>query len=457
MNLQLPREFGIIPETDEFLKLWPHRFDYIYSPQGLKPDWRTESRHPLGDRLIMEGLYHYGIRFGGSTSYIMIDIDSDSRYHPNQDSMALGRIMTALAPAGFLAKLACTSSYSGGIHLYLPWNGAINTWTVANAIDALLRSNGFIIAPGVLEIFPNRKTSAATLYNAHRLPMSQGSYMLNDGLDYVVGDREEFARRWDWIAERNLVRAANLEAIARRLTRHSYKLTQSATKFLGDLDAEIEVGWTGPGQTNKLLGRIALRGYCFGHIIEGEDPLHGHRLEKYICQTARLLPGFSEFCGHQREIETKAKFWARSVEASARYFPYAVGKRSQTEIDRDRELGNPWNVLQMQLARLRIKEALAELLGLSTLPATARSRLEALMEFGIAADTLYRHKDLWHPNYLNDPSPMDIPEEKMPTSLLGRGGWITFRGKRSSPNLAKSTYKQGGSTGWDGDSGDPDD
>jgi hypothetical protein len=77
-------------EENEFLSLFPHRFDYIYALHphpGDTPDWLTESRHPLSDRLIQQGGYLHGVRFSSETCYALLDIDINSRYHPSQDPM----------------------------------------------------------------------------------------------------------------------------------------------------------------------------------------------------------------------------------------------------------------------------------------------------------------------------------------------------------------------------------
>jgi hypothetical protein len=437
------------PRTTNFLNLFPHRFDYIWASHGIgKPAWKTEHRHPLHDSLINQGTYIYGVRFGRCTSYAMLDIDAHSPYHPNQDPLAIGRILAALEPTGLIAHIICTSSYSGGLHLYFPWSGPLRSWTVANAIDASLRSAGFTLSGGILETFPNRKSSAETSYTAHRLPMGQGSYLMNKSLEHIVGDREEFARLWDFAAGQNSVEEAELEHIIKCLSRATYKLSRTALKFLGDLDAEIEPGWSGHGQTNRILGRIAMRGYCFGHIVEGEEPLEGHKLARYICQTARSLPGFDEFCRHRHELERKAEFWARSVESSPRYFPFGIGKVSKPiepgEGDRSPGgyEGNAWNILQMQIARLKIRDAIAVLLEDGILAVGIRDRLGQLMMAGLSADTLYRHRDLWHPEAM-EPDP-EIPPIA-PTSLLPPIGWINPRGRGYSLYLAKQAYKQGGS------------
>lgn len=68
-----------------FLALFPHRYDYIWadhSNPGAKVEWQTETRHPLSDRVIHQGSYLYGVRFGAETRYCLLDIDAGSAYHP---------------------------------------------------------------------------------------------------------------------------------------------------------------------------------------------------------------------------------------------------------------------------------------------------------------------------------------------------------------------------------------
>ena len=58
-----------------------------------------------------------------------------------------------------------------------------------------------------------------------------------------------------------------------RLKRNKYALSTKAESFLNDLNADIETGWTGSVQTNRLIGRIAQRSYIFGHILHSLDRL----------------------------------------------------------------------------------------------------------------------------------------------------------------------------------------
>lgn len=87
--------------TDEFLSLFPHRYDYIWAEHPhpkAKVEWQTETRHSLSDRVMQQGAYLYGVRFGAQTAYCLLDIDAGSTYHPNRDPFAISRIIAALEP-----------------------------------------------------------------------------------------------------------------------------------------------------------------------------------------------------------------------------------------------------------------------------------------------------------------------------------------------------------------------
>jgi hypothetical protein len=448
-NLNQQSLFVFIPEADTaFFQLFPYRFDYIYANQGFQPAWRTETRHALSDRLIDQGAHLFGVRFGFETRYAMIDIDGGSLYHPNSDPLAIGRMIAALEPLGIVATVPINSSYSGGLHLYFPLDQALKSWELGTAIGVLLARAGFAIAPGQLEIFPNRKTSPEQRYNAHRLPLQSGSYLLDDDFCPVFTSREEFVRRWQLAAEKNDSDQGAIDQVLKLYHRQDYRLTKEANKFLQDLDAEIEVGWTAHGQTNHILGRIALRGYVFAHVVEECDrPLEGRSLANYICDTARRLPGFTEWCRHQGDLVQRAWDWVRSVEASPKYFHYGTDLAIETSNASDSarsEGGTAWNMLQSQLARLRISEAIGDLLDKESLPTGIRERLLAITNYGISPQTLYNHLDLWHPEHLADPSPLDpSPAPDQDKSLLPLIGWITAQGKVLSDFTPSQLYKIG--------------
>jgi hypothetical protein len=112
---------------DEFLALFPYRYDYIWSkrPQpGEKPSWTTENRHPLSDRLLRQGKYLYGVRFGQTTNYLLLDLDVQSHYHPDRNPQALHRLTTALEGMGLVPPDDCSSSSDRRWHGVKPVGGA---------------------------------------------------------------------------------------------------------------------------------------------------------------------------------------------------------------------------------------------------------------------------------------------------------------------------------------------
>lgn len=401
------REWG-----DAFLSLFPHRFDYIFAPHanpGETPAWQTESRHPLSDRLIQQGAFLYGVRFGAETNYCLLDIDIGSCYHPKHDPLAISRIAAALEPLGLVSYVACTSSYSGGLHLYFPFQNVQSSWQLAIALACLLENTGFKLKPGQLEIFPNPKPYALggnlSLFNAHRLPLQSGSYLLNEAWEPIWSDTQSFVNQWKLAQKRNDIDTQALKQIIKQAKRKHFGISGKAEKFINDLNAEIEVGWTGYGQTNRLLGRITMRAYIFHHLLSGGEPLQGDALIHEIVEIAQSLPGYHEWCRHQHEIEQRAEEWARCVENS-HYFHFGSQSQKPKPEERDPELtaaidqAPSWNQRQSAATRDRIRRAIADLLEQGTLPAKATARFQALLQYGIGGASLYRHRDLWHPHHL---------------------------------------------------------
>jgi hypothetical protein len=407
-------QFQYVQEQgNEFLSLFPHRFDYIWAEHpdlDETVEWKTERRHPLSDRLIRQGSYLYGVRFGAETNYCLLDIDAGSVYHPKQDPFAISRIVAALEPLGLVNYVACTSSYSSGLHLYFPFQQAQSSWQLAIVLACLLESAGFKIQSGQLEIFPNPKPYATdgslSLFNAHRLPMQVGSYLLDEVWQPIWSDTQTFVVQWKLIQHCNNIDSKALKQILKQAKRKHFGLTGKAEKFINDLNAEIELGWTGYGQTNRLLGRITMRAYIFHHTLSGVEPLKGEALVDEIVKTAQSLPGYQEWCRHQHEIEHRAREWARCIENS-HYFHFGDRIKKPELNPQDPELvaaidqSPSWNQRQSTAARERIRRAIADLLEKNSLPVQATARFRALLEYGIGGASLYRHRDLWHPSYFD--------------------------------------------------------
>jgi hypothetical protein len=411
---------SIQERDDQFLSLFPHRYDYIWAVHpnpGAKPDWQTETRHPLSDRVIQQGSYLYGVRFGKETHYALLDIDTNSRYHPRQDPLAIDRIVHTLEPLGLVSHLTIQSSHSGGLHLYFPFEQAQPSWKIALAISTLLENAGFKLYPGQLEVFPNPRPylveGKPNLFNSHRLPLQIGSYLLDRDYQPVSYSQARFVEQWGYAIQRNDVETQSLDRLLHQLQRRCFKLSGKADKFLNDLNSEIEIGWTGYGQTNRLLGRIAMRAYVFHHVIHGGEPLTSDRLIQKIVKVAQSLPGYQDWCQHQHEIEHRASEWASCVESS-HYFHYGDRPTKPTTVPIDAtEPKLSWNQQRSEDARDRIKTAIADLLNQSALSIKTTDRFKQLLNYGIGGGSLYRHRDLWHPEFLN-PELQDSDDIKTP-------------------------------------------
>lgn len=437
--------------SDAFLALFSHRFDYIWAehPSLDAPvDWKTESRHPLSDRLIQQGAYLYGVRFGAETNYCLLDIDAGSVYHPQHDPFAISRMTAALESLGLVRYIACTSSYSSGLHLYFPFQHAQSSWQLAIALACVLENAGFKLQPGQLEVFPNPKPysidGTPSLFNAHRLPLQAGSYLLNDAFQPIWSDSHHFAKQWSLLQQCNVIDGKTLKQILKQVRRKHFGISGKAEKFVNDLNAEIELGWTGSGQTNRLLGRITMRAYIFHHMLAGGEPLKGAALVSEIVETARSLPGYTEWCNHQHEIEQRAEEWTRCIEGS-HYFHF--GNQPRKPKPEDPELiaaidqTPSWNQRQAAATRDRIRHAIANLLETNQLPIRPTARFQALLTYGIGGASLYRHRDLWHPQHFgidalpqeekaelpveNPPDPPTLQTDSQLKSAEGASNWLS--------------------------------
>jgi hypothetical protein len=411
---------------EPFLKLWPHRFDFLYAPHpepNTAPNWRTERRYPLADRTIEQGEQLHGVRFGKTTAYVMIDIDWGSAYHPHRHADKICRIRQAMESIGLVESLVCTSSDSGGLHLYFPLDVAQKSYAIGIAVTALMERQGLKVKPGQLEVFPNARPYCRSgfppLFNGHRLPMQNGSLLLNQNLEPLLwSDRDTFAQHWQRAQQRNQVDQVTIQRLV-KTRRQKFAVTTSAEKFLNDLNATIQEGWTSSGQTNHILGRIAMRSYIFGQVLYAAEPLTGEALVEDIVKTAKQLPGYEEYCNHHHDLEARARYWGRSIEQSSHYFPYGRKDLKVMNLETPTKENNRdlWNQKQSNEARQRIQAAIADLLNKEKLASQTTARFNQLTEYGIGGSTLYKHKDLWNPQTLQVEQPPERTLEN-PRNLL---------------------------------------
>lgn len=390
-----------------------NRWDFIYAPvadpgqpaqkevdwqtEHLKPQWKTERRYPMKSRV----LYHrwadpaeiLGVRFDHTTEYGLLDIDVESQYHPNQNPDAIAEIQIALETIGITRTVLVRSSWSDGLHLYFPLNGAVNTFNLAVAVKFCLQTQGYEVKEGQLEIFPNDKSYGVVtkiLYKGHRLPLQpeSGSWLLDDDLQAVSNQLNDLFQVWDIAAigqDMGELSSALLIARQNRLTKPRRRLN-NIEAWRQDLEILIAEGWTAPHQTNHLLKQIG----CYGVVFK---ELSGSALVKYIRETATTAPGYAQWCGHQHQIEVRSRSWAKAVEKY--YWP--LGTHAKTRPANDIV---PFNQRRSKTAQAEIRAAMAILEEGDRLPEEITARAQAISTLaGTSLGTLYRHKGLWHPGH----------------------------------------------------------
>ncbi|NUN66678.1 hypothetical protein HCU40_18430 (plasmid) [Pseudanabaena biceps] len=379
-----------------FASFFPYSWNFIYAKnvdRTSKPEWKTETRYPITGRR----LYDYwadketliGVRFGNQTEYALIDIDKGSPYHPNNNHEKFKTVLQALEDIGLVRPLIVQSSHSEGLHIYYPLWQEVPSFGIACAIKDSLQKNNCEIAAGVIETFPNTKKYDSE-YNGHRLPLQTGSYQLDNDLQIIGRDLNQFVETWLTVQEHqdiDLLKQAIGEAKANY---QPPKDNRKPIKWREDLEQQIQQGWTGQGQSNQLLYLMGKYARVFLGCEEDEA------IAEYITKTARAAAGFIKFCGDIKRLEQKAKDIAKWC--MKHHFPWGSKKEEQTDAEYE-DLEN--KKAQKQAERLeRIKAVVIELTNVGEMPATIRGMAQAIAKTAkVSVETLYENKQLWHPEF----------------------------------------------------------
>ncbi|MFN8746872.1 MAG: hypothetical protein ACK5ZE_04155, partial [Pseudanabaena sp.] len=311
-----------------FASFFPYSWNFIYAKnidRTSKPEWKTETRYPITGRR----LYDYwadnetliGVRFGNQTEYALLDIDKGSPYHPINNHEKFKTVLQALEDIGLVRPLIVQSSHSEGLHIYYPLWQEVPSFGLACAIKASLQKNNCEIAAGVIESFPNAKKYDSE-YNGHRLPLQTGSYLLDNDLQIIGRDLNQFVETWLTVQEQqdiDLLKQAIAEAKANY---QPPKDNRKPIKWREDLEKQIEAGWTGQGQSNQLLYLMGKYARVFLGCEEDEA------IAEYITKTARAAAGFIKYCGDIKRLEQKAKYIAKWF--IKHHFPWGSKQEEQT-------------------------------------------------------------------------------------------------------------------------------
>ncbi|MBW4685564.1 MAG: hypothetical protein KME40_10805 [Komarekiella atlantica HA4396-MV6] len=417
-------------------RFW-HPFGAIIAPslvEGAKPAWRTIDYYLQPSqlwKLHQDKSKLVGLRFNDTTRYATIDLDFFGDYH-NIES--INRIKAALEDIGIVDIIILQSSFSGGYHLILTFASHLPTFPLACALEITLRNAGFILRQGHLEIFPNTKPYSAkqiTNYKAIRCPMQpgSGSFLLDDDLQPISDSVSIFLDHCDRVASRQdltkLKQVAN--KAKKQISRERYRKQESAdvVEWRANWEEIITTGWTGKGQTNTLLQIFVGYGIVFLDLT-------GEELVEFCLSTAINAPGYSQYCGHQHEIEARVRHWVECTIRNKWYSAYvsyperllgtfaktfaeaiadikSINQSKDNVIPFDRRQQMNWE--SSQKAQRRIQIVVRAIEWDSGLPVGATERGKAIraeykrrFHKTISQETLQKHLHLWHPTrYILDP------------------------------------------------------
>lgn len=269
------------------------------NPMQLSEHLGANSRHPQ----------YLGIKPANTTTWIIIDIDEGSRYHPtNEAGEGEIPIKEALISIGLVESIDFQSSTSTGLHLLYPLYDVESSWEVATSLEQCLISAGLEISPGVLELRPNAKHWNSS-YLAIRAPLT------GEGNSFWAPEFSEFGLHDDLLVFKQLFSSAqqrnqfkqfqeNLKAAPRYSPNRRGPVKSKGTLKAGQ--ERLSEGFTGPGQTNELTFLAQQQ----ARFIEGIDTVEGLRLR--CSELVSGAKGFSEFCSHQKEVED-GSYWTKKT------------------------------------------------------------------------------------------------------------------------------------------------
>ena len=456
---QSPSQLKLYVLRRTFKALFSHGWDFI-EKETPDSDWKTVTKYKLTER---KQWYKYtdpqtivGVRFGTTTLYGLYDIDFGSCYDPREQEASLTALRWELEEWGITRVFFIQSSWSNVLHLYYFLSRAVSTFRLACIMNRAAEDAGLEVKRGQLETFPNTK-NYDRVYNGHRLPLQQGSCLLDK--DYVFySDRlEEFISAAQWSAEGNdvdllesrLEEAYDWFKVKKNQERY-YKPTPEDKEFIEQVDycqreinegflglirLQVNEGFTGYGETNELLMTIAK----LGRIFYGYS---GQRYIDYIKETVTACPGYAKYCRHQHEIDKRCAHVARFGEKQ--WFPYRTRMADKSRYTYDyikSQLTNKPNLNneRQHSARSRIIQAIQHIEesqgGLSKKVGECKLAIRNVTKelFGVSVSdaTLKKPENikLWHPKY------------RLGVSGQGAGERVNDVTQYPTPNNLNSTTK----------------
>lgn len=315
-----------------------------------------------------------GLHFGFKTNRIVLDIDRGSKYHPLKDESTFNDLLAALEEElSLCGYFLVRSSNSGGIHAYFPLSSPISSRKAQRLVTRCLNKNGFTIADGTLEIFPNVDNDGYSK-QALRLPLQQGSYLLDSlTFDPYSQNHDEFMRQ-----------------VAIATAKNELALQAPGQKTQGYF-------WTRPSFTrySQANSHIMPTMANIGHWMERKTTVPS--LANWMRHKVPELEGYQEFASDNTkfriELGTWCDEWAKSHFRSCHLFQqkekiaasnYHQGKAETTQ--------EKFKAVVSAIIRRGIETAA---LGVKKLEALLNSISHELFGEGFGSKSLNKYRRLW--------------------------------------------------------------
>lgn len=409
-------------------------------------EWTTVKKYFLNEQKLWERLTNspkiLGVRFrdGQNATYGMFDLDVEGEFHPSsrQGKEKIRALQHSLEQYGITRTFPVQSSWSEGIHLYFFLPEKIHTYQLATLLLKAVIDVGLNISPGNLESFPNcknykEKGKGYSLYNGHRLPLQQGSFLLDEEYNPISNSLADFVEAAEWSIE-----GVDFELLTSKLPecyewyKKEYKprlygyaqqadedfkeetkerLKQIEEGFFGAPRIAVERGFDGYHQTNELILSIATYG------VKNKGIQNQKILAEYIYQTITNCKGYEEYCRHQHNIHCRAEEAAKwGLKNWSRYKSYPQNKSTYCQAIAALDLISKekqdnlidLNEKRKEKARKEISKAVEVLKRSRNIPQTIAKLVQLIQStvkdlFGskTSKETLYKdyNLDLWHPKH----------------------------------------------------------
>lgn len=343
----------------------------------------------MAAKILAPGVW-VGHRARADVRYVAFDIDAGSPYLA---PACLEQLETELERAG-LPTVRIRSSCRGGVHLYAVLPSAVQREEAHWVARVVATRLGWTIKAGHLELFPSHTRYRAgndpknfQLCQGLRLPGQEGSALWAGGrwveeplaiwyeLKAALVMAETLAGSSD--AFEQLQKDAQELREQHRRPSWFGRVPAGSTRTVGTIRHNIR--WTGPSQSNDLLGRLTNVAYMAGHNGSAEQ------LAQAVEHLALRAPGFSQWASDHTRADLRA--WCLRWAKCCLRKPPEVSRKASNDPGRNERLARQARVAIIDGAIRAARAAGAE--------AFRWSERVAATFLGIARSTFRKLKQLW--------------------------------------------------------------